>query len=295
MNSPPLRPLARCIPSGMLALVLAACPVWAEDFADVEYKTDVEYGTGGGEKLLLDVATPKSQNGTLPGLVFIHGGGWSGGDKRDFGELAKRGAKAGYVAITINYRHAPKHVFPAQIEDCKCAVRWLRAKADELKVDPKRIGAAGGSAGGHLVMMLGLMDPSDGLEGEGGHADQSSKVQAVVSYVGPTNLIGEFPPVSQQILKNFLGGTQQEKLDLYRQASPITYVTGGDAPMLLFQGTTDVLVPYDQAFQMTQAMQKVGVPGRVEFLIGEGHAWGGAEMDRTMQSMFAFFDGKLKK
>lgn len=144
-------------------------------------------------------------------------------------------------------------------------------------------------------MMLGVMDKDDGLEGEGGWADQSSKVQTVVSYVGPVNLVGEFSQVSQGILKTFLGGPMDERLELYRRASPITYVNSGDAPMLLYAGTKDELVPYDQAFQMTKAMTDAGIVGRVEFLIGENHGFNGKEMTRTLRDMMAFLDEQLGK
>ncbi|MCL6503870.1 MAG: alpha/beta hydrolase [Pirellulales bacterium] len=283
---------------GALLLALAGRTCLAEEFA-VQFQPDIQYGTGGGEPLLLNLARPKldeaarQARGPLPAVVCIHGGGWQGGNRSHFDELARQFAARGYVAATISYRLAPKHVFPAQIEDCKCAVRWLRAKASELGVDPERIGAVGGSAGAHLAMMLAVMDPADGLEGEGGWPDQSSKVQAAVSFVGPTNLVGSFPPVSTAILHTFLGGSMEEKLELYRKASPITYVNAGDAPLLLFAGTKDPLVPYDQAFQMTTALHEAGVPGRVELLIGAGHGWAGKEMERTLRATFEFLDEQL--
>jgi acetyl esterase/lipase len=272
------------------SLALAASPLAADETKyDVDFHSDVVYGTAAGEELKLDLATPRGTEALMPGLVFIHGGGWQGGKKEDFAGTVKTAAAVGYVVASINYRLAPKHSFPAQVEDCKCAVRWMRAKADELKIDPKRIGALGASAGAHLAMMLGVMDPDDGLEGEGGWSEQSSKVDAVVSYVGPTNLIGDFPPISLQILKNFLGGPMDEKHEVYEQASPIKYVDKGDPPMLLFAGTKDELVPYDQAFQMTTALTGAGVPGRVELLIGAGHGFSPKDYQRTMAEAMQFF------
>lgn len=287
----------------LACIAMLACKGWcarANDLA-VQFETDVQYGTGGGEPLLLNLARPQLDDaarqaaGPLPAAVCIHGGGWQGGNRSHFDDLVRQLAARGYVAATISYRLAPKHVFPAQIEDCKCAVRWLRAKSSELGIDPQRIAAVGGSAGAHLAMMLAVMDPEDGLEGDGGWPDQSSKVQAAVSFVGPTNLVGNFPPVSTAILQTFLGGTMDEKLELYQQASPITYVNQGDAPLLLFAGTKDPLVPYDQAFQMTTALHNAGVAGRVELLIGAGHGWGGKEMERTLRATFEFLDEHLKQ
>lgn len=289
----------RVVVCAALVWLVGAC-AQADEY-EVQFELDVQYGTGGGEPLLLNLARPKLDDaareaaGRLPAVVCIHGGGWQGGNRTHFDDLARQFAARGYVAVTISYRLAPKHVFPAQIEDCKCAVRWLRAKASELGIDPQRIGAVGGSAGAHLAMMLALMDAGDGLEGEGGWAEQPSKVQAAVSFVGPTNLVGSFPPVSTAILQTFLGGTMEEKLELYRRASPVTYVNAGDPPLLLFAGTKDPLVPYDQAFQMTTALHEAGVAGRVELLIGAGHGWGGKEMERTLKATFEFLDEQLKR
>ncbi|HVC97390.1 MAG TPA: alpha/beta hydrolase [Pirellulales bacterium] len=260
---------------------------------EVEFRPDVVFGTGAGEDLTLDLALPKGTHAAAPGLVFIHGGGWQSGNKDDFAAQAKEAAAAGYLAVSINYRLAPKHLFPAQVEDCKCAVRWMRAHAAELKLDRDRIGAFGWSSGGHLALLLGVTDTSDGLEGDGGSNDQSSKVQAVVSYVGATHLIGDFSTESVNILKNFLGGPMDENRELYLQASPIKYVNAGDPPMLLFAGTNDPLVQYDQAFQMATALSDAGVPGRVEFLLGAGHVFSPLEMKRTMLEAMEFFDDTL--
>src|SRR5262249_53417611 len=149
----------------------------------------------------------------------------------EFTGLIEQSAAKGYVSASIGYRLAPKHVFPSQVEDCKCAVRWLRANANRLHIDPRRVGVVGSSAGAHLAMMLGAMEPSDGLEGNGGSGEASSRVQAVVSFAGPTNLRAEFPDVSKPLLATFLGGPQPEKAEAARLASPITYVSQGDPPM----------------------------------------------------------------
>jgi acetyl esterase/lipase len=258
--------------------------------AAVEYRPDVEYGTGGDVKLKLHLAMPTGGTGLRPGLVFLHGGGWAAGSRDDLIGAIKEAAGRGYVAVSVGYRLAPQHHFPAQIEDVKCAVRWMRAHADDLRLDKNRVGAIGFSAGAHLSMLLGTMDPADGLEGDGGWADQSSKVQAVVAYFGPTNLLSHnFPPVTRGIIKHFIGGTPDERHDAYRQASPLTYVNAGDAPQLLLQGTADVLVPFDQAFQMAEALTKAKVPGRVELMLGAGHGWGGQEYVRTNRATYEFF------
>src|SRR5262249_22409445 len=146
--------------------------------------------------LQLDLAMPKDGDGPFPAVVCIHGGGWRGGSRQDLTRsipplggrsLIEYLAGRGYVAATVSYRLAPKDKFPAQIEDCKAAVRWLRANAKKYKINPERFGAVGFSAGGHLVSLLGTSDKDDALEGNGGNPEQSSRVQAVVNFFGPTD------------------------------------------------------------------------------------------------------------
>ncbi|MGE0534261.1 MAG: alpha/beta hydrolase fold domain-containing protein [Pirellulales bacterium] len=261
---------------------------------EIELRENVEYGTGAGEPLTLHLAKPKNAAGRLPVIAYIHGGGWRQGNKDGHKDEAIEAAKRGYLSVSIGYRFAPKHQFPAQIEDVKCAIRWLRAHADELGIDPERIGAIGYSAGAHLSMMLGTMDSADGFEGSGGWADQSSKVQAVVAYFGPTNFELPYPAITVPIVEGFLGGSREQKPEAYKQASPVTYVNAGDAPTLIYQGTKDILVPYEQAFDMATALTKAGVPGRVELLLGLGHGWNAEEMVRAQAGAMAFFDQYLK-
>jgi acetyl esterase/lipase len=277
-------------------LVFCSEPLRAEEKVAIDYKPDVTYATVGDEPLQLDIATPQGLDHPVPAIVVIHGGGWMAGKRQDMTPIAKQIAEHGYVAATISYRFAPKHRFPAQIEDVKAAVRYLRAHAKELNIDPERIGAVGVSAGAHLSMMLGLMDPVDGMEGNGGNAEQSSKVQAVVSFVGPVNLARDsYNPAQTQILTAWLGGDPKEKQAECKQASPLTYISKGDAPLLCFFGSKDPLVSYDQAFVIGDALAKAGVPGRVELLMGAGHGWIGPELDRTMSATLSFFDQHLKK
>ncbi len=262
--------------------------------ADVHFEPDVVYATVDGEPLLLDLSSPASVAGPLPCIVAIHGGGWSGGNRKQHDDLTFQFARHNYIAVTLEYRMAPQHRFPVPVQDVKAAVRYLRGNAEKLHIDPQHIGAVGFSAGAHLSMMLGTMDKADGLDDVGDFPDQSSKVQAVVSFFGPTDLTAEYPQRSKAIVRNFIGGDFKEMPDAYRRASPITYVNAGDAPMLLFQGTADVLVPYNQAYLMAGAMQKAGIPGRVELIIGANHGWGGPELLRTASETMEFFDKYLK-
>jgi acetyl esterase/lipase len=265
---------------------------------DVQFSPDVVYGTGGGEELKLNLSRPKdAAKKKLPCVVFIHGGGWAHGDRSVHNDGTWKIAQFGYVSATVGYRLTPKHRFPAQIHDVKAAIRFLRAKSDEYGLDPDRIAVVGFSAGAHLAMLLGVTQKEDGLEGDGGKPEQSSKVQAVVAFFGPTDLTADdLPEHVKPIMASLIGGTLSEKPDDYRKASPITYVSAGDAPMLLFQGTKDPLVPHTQAYRMLDAMTKAGVAGRGELLVGAGHGWfvESPEFKRTIEATLAFLQQHLK-
>ena len=282
---------------GACATTVSAADAPAADPAEVVFEKDVVYGKGGGVDLKLNLCRPKGADGEKrPCVLVIHGGGWMGGDKSQHDQQVRDFARAGFVSATVGYRFAPAHPFPAQVHDVKAAVRFLRANADKYGIDPQRFGAVGFSAGAHLSMMLATMDKEDGLEGDGGSPGQSSKVQAAVAYFGPTDLAAtDVPDRVKDILKNFIGGTPAEKPREYRLASPLTYVSPGDASMLLFQGTRDPLVPHTQAYAMLEAMTRYNIPGRVELLVNGGHGWGGAELKHTIDQTFAFFDQHLKQ
>ncbi|MEX2212959.1 MAG: alpha/beta hydrolase [Phycisphaeraceae bacterium] len=267
--------------------------------ADVTFTPNITYGKAGDIELKFNLAKPAKHDENsppAPAIVLIHGGAWRAGHRDHHNAQAWQFAQRGYVAITVSYRFCPEHVFPAQVHDVKCAVRYLRAHAKELNINPDRIGAVGFSAGAHLSMLLNTMNKDDGLEGDSGWPDVASKVNAAVAFFGPTDMPGDdLPPVTQGLIKDFLGGLPKDKPEAYKQSSPLTYVDATDGPMLLFQGTKDVLVPHTQAFKMIEAMTKANVKGRVEILVGAAHGWGGKELEHTFEQMFKFFDEQLKK
>ena len=232
---------------------------------------DLVYATVDGHDLTLDLYRPAG-SGAHPGIVFVHGGGWMSGDKAAFADYALFFAEQGYVGISVNYRLAPEHPFPAAVEDTKAAVRWLRANAAKYGVDPNRIGAMGGSAGGHLVAMLGVTDGSEGLEGTGGNPGTSSRVQAVVDYFGPSDLslVGNEPDPA---IVNFIGGTCAEKPELCQEASPVTYVSPDDPPFLIVHGTADDRVPFQQSVVLRDALRRAGVEVTLLGLAGANHGW----------------------
>jgi acetyl esterase/lipase len=214
----------------LIALLLATSTALAQDKgpdvpAGVKYEPDIVFGKGGDVELSLDLARPENLDHKTPCVVFIHGGAWRGGNRKVHVPQILDFAKRGYVAVTVSYRLIPVARFPGQVEDVKCAIRYLRANADKHHIDPNKIGAVGFSAGGHLVMMLGVMDKADGLEGNGGNPDQSSKVNAVVAFFGPTELgADDIPEVSVGLVNDFLGSTEAENAAVRKTASPITYV-----------------------------------------------------------------------
>ncbi|MEI6235369.1 MAG: alpha/beta hydrolase [Planctomycetota bacterium] len=272
---------------------------------EVVFQKDVVYGTTkakeennvkvDGVELKLDLARPATGDGPFPCVLCIHGGGWATGSKSGYDTMIKDFAKKGYVAATIEYRFAPMYKFPAQIEDVKCAVRYLRAHAKELHINTEKFGAMGESAGGHLSLMLGLMNKEDGCEGEAGCSDQSSKVQCVVNYFGPGDFLGttELNPTGRFIVANFLG-TADVKNPIVAKASPATYIDKNDAPVLTFHGSVDPLVPLKMSEHLHELLKKAGVEEKLEIQKDLGHGWRGKEMDRTMKETVEFFDKHLK-
>ncbi|NIA13206.1 MAG: alpha/beta hydrolase fold domain-containing protein [Nitrospiraceae bacterium] len=219
----------------------------------------IEYGKGGDKALLLDLYTLDNLDKPVPGLIFIHGGGWEKGERGDYKYYTVRYAKRGYVAATISYRLSHEAQFPSAVQDVKCAVRWMRANAEKLHVDPNRIALVGGSAGGHLAMMVGYTAGMPEFEGNGGHAGVSSAVQAVVNLYGPIDIMCEEGRGRSGVTK-FLGTTYDKDPAVFAMASPVTYLSKDDPPTLVLHGTIDELVPIWQSDQLVEKLKELGVP-----------------------------------
>lgn len=229
---------------------------------------NLRYREGSNKLWTLDLCHPRLKEGELrPAIVVIHGGGWIEGDKSSFGsrEHGVPGniedfAALGFVAATINYRLAREAPYPAALEDCQCAIRWLRAHAKEYHIDPRYIGAYGNSAGGHLAMLLGMQGiraaPKDDP-----NRTQSSRVQAVVSDSGPIDLLGQYQQNRlRQVVSEFMGGPPAgDRLETYRRASPLYLIGPDTAPLLLIYGGADEQVPVESADQFVTALGRAGL------------------------------------
>lgn len=278
----------------------------ASESGGIRTENDIVYGQANGRDLRLDLARPASGAGPFPGVVCIHGGGWQLGNKEVYRSWIKRLAARGYVAATVEYRLAPSYRWPAQIQDVQCAVRYLRANAARLQLDAGRIGAFGESAGAHLSLLLGLMDRKDDI---GGCGDQEipSKVQAVVDFYGPTDfrawrlepeadaLVVKVHGKNGAALMEDLSGARDRAAPVIAQLSPVTYVDRGDPPVLIVHGSSDILVPIEQARILARALAKNGIPHRLEVVPGAGHGWAGQERERTLRLAIDFFDTHLKQ
>ena len=274
---------------------LAIGSIGSCDEPKVKTDRDIVYSKVGGTELKLDVARPAEGDGPFPAVLVIHGGAWRGGDKSHMGPLLTEFANHGYVAVSPQYRFCPKELFPAQVHDVKAAVRWLKSNAKTYRADPDHIGAIGFSAGGHLALMLGVTGPGDGLEGDAASGAPDTRLKAVVNYFGPTDLgAKDIPNVSKPLVRDFLGATAEEKPELAAKASPRTYISSDDPPILTFQGTKDPLVPFTQAIELAEEMTAKRVPGRVELMIGAEHGWRGGELEHTKDETYRFFDKYLR-
>lgn len=273
--------------------------------AEVTVEENVTYGKGGETELKLDLARPDG-DGPFPAIVFIHGGGWYQGSRQGYRGQILEAAKRGYVAATISYRlmkfeekkketTTAEPNFPAQIHDAKAAIRWLRANANQYHVDGNRIGVTGGSAGGHLSLLVGLTDSTANLEGDGGNPDQSSRVQAVVNVFGPTDMAACYKSSSVAwIFRLFMGGTPDETAETYTAASPVTYVSKDDPPVLTLHGDRDALVPIAQATMLDEKIKGVGASHTLLVFKGQGHGFGGESQQKSMDAMWSFFKQHLQ-
>ena len=263
---------------------------------DVLADFDVEYSRV-GERVAMDIFRPKTA-GPHPAILAIHGGGFRAGSRTSYIPLCIKAAQRGYVCATASYRLSPRNQFPAHVEDAKAAVRFLRAQAAKYTIDASNIGATGGSAGGHLVLMLGLTANNKSFEGTGPNRDFSSAVQCVVNYFGPTDFTKSYEPGKSvdaaQVLPLFLGGDLEHNRQQHILSSPLYYVTPQAAPILSIHGTKDRYVAYEHSVWLTEKLKAAGADAELETMVDADHGFKGADAERAEARMFAFFDKHLK-
>ena len=269
-----------------------ATPAYVEE-------TGLVYGKGGDVELKLNLARPASENGSFPAVVFLFGGGYSTGSRGVWSSAIREAAKRGYVAVAIDYRLTsvtengkPKYPFPAQIHDGKCAVRWLRANARKYKIDTNRVGVVGFSSGGNLALMLGLTDSSDGLEDGCGDGQISSRVQAVVNLAGGTDLVLHYQ-IYPYYYEALLGGTPEQVPERYKNASPLTYVSKDDPPVLSIGGTRDPVLPQEEL--LDERMKAVGASHTLIVREDAGHSVHALANFSEDNPAWDFLDKHLKK
>ncbi len=263
--------------------------------AGIKAHRDLVYARVASKELRLDVYAPEYSEKKLPLLVWIHGGAWRSGDKGKCPAI--RFLSQGYVVASINYRLSHVATYPAQIEDCKAAIRWLRANAERFHIDSQRVGVWGSSAGGHLVALLGTSGGVASLEGKSGNLRQSSRVQAVCDFYGPTDFLQmdahKLPTssflhdIADSPESKLVGGPIQEYPSRVAAANPITYVTPDDPPFLIVHGDVDPLVPMHQSELLNAALKAKNVETQLHIIKGAGHGFKNAPgIDKLVDAFF---------
>lgn len=260
---------------------------------DVRFEAGIPFAQVAGETLKLNMARPAKGAGPFPTVICIHGGGFSGGRREDYDELCRKFARRGYAAVTIDYRLAPKHRWPAHIHDCKAAIRWLRAHAGEYEIDGARIGAMGSSAGGHLAQFLAVTNDVREFDGDHTALEQSSRITCVAAWAQASDFTREYGVWKQapEAFRGFLGAelTAETRKDHVR-ASPLFWVTPNAAPSLIIHGTKDRDVLFAQSVWIYERLRSAEVDTELVAIDGGGHGLSGAHLDQAEQTMFRFFD-----
>ncbi len=265
--------------SCLVLITMAVMPVAAETTPylqeDVWVWCDIEYANVDGNSLLLDACMPADRE-LHPAILNIHGGGWWNGSKDGFLREGIQYARAGIAAFSINYRLSGVAPYPAAVDDCLSAVRWLREHALELGVDPDRMAVTGGSAGGHLALMMAFMEPEEGeLDSQG--EQLRNYFVCVAAKNPPTDFTADDEMHSERALMAFMGVSREEDPDRYIEASPVTHLSPDDPPVLWMHGAEDRTVPYNQALVLEKVLQEAGVAHELITVEGAGHGLRGGD------------------
>ena len=262
----------------------------------VIWQAGIVYSTPDGEALELNIAQPKLGDSSRPAIMCIHGGGFRAGKRESYDALCMKLAEQGFVAVTVTYRLAPKHQFPAAVHDCKAAVRWLRANAAKYKIDENRIGVTGGSAGGHLAQFLGVTAHVPQFEGAGGNAEQASHVNCVVNVYGPSDFTKSYGKSvdAHEVLPLWFGGNLETELKRHIIGSPLYWVTPDASPTLCIHGTEDKYVAHEQAVWLVDKLKAAAVEADLLTMPGAGHGFKGADAEKAEKALITYFQKQLK-
>lgn len=253
----------------------------------VEIQDDVVFGTGGGRDLKCDVFMPPNDDTGRMGILLIHGGGWRQGDKLQLRGYGIQLARYGFVAVCSEYRLSTEAPWPAQIHDCKAALRWMRENASSLGLDPDRIAVSGNSAGAHLSLMVAATPNEPEFEGDGGHAGVDTSVAAVIAIYPPTRLKVSGTP--EGAIDLLFGGSDVSE-DVQEKASPITWSGGAFPPTMLIHGNQDKTVPVSETLQMYEALSNDGAKVEMHIYEGAPHAFDSVpEFGSQLTDMIALF------
>jgi acetyl esterase/lipase len=236
---------------------------------------EVQYGLAGDYPLMATLYKPKNKSAKpAPAIVYIHGGGFTGGERDQFEANAAYFTNHGYVGLCISYRLAPQDKFPAQVQDAKCAVRWLRANASQLNIDIERIGVCGASAGGSISALTAYAQGVPEFADQGGNSGFSEQIQAAIFQCGIYDFMPRTMPfgILDSVKKSYLGGKYEEIPQKYKKASPIEYVNKTSPPTLLFHGDADETVNVKHAYLLSEKLKANGVYHELYIAEGGSHS-----------------------
>jgi acetyl esterase/lipase len=284
--------------AGAMAICLAAALAFGQEAAErsaAKFDTtwNVAYAERDGKPLLADVLVPGGE-GPFPAVLVIHGGAWRSGNKAQLRFIGRMLAQRGYVAVMINYRLAPEHIFPAQYDDCRAALQWMRKDgAARHKIDPNWIAAWGYSAGGHLSALLATRESAESAatevgngNGNGGGNGKSGAPRGLAAFVAggaPCDFRGL--PQNARTLEFWLGGSRKEKPQNYIQASPCNYVSRNTPPGFFYHGGDDALVALRDPRKLADEMQSLGAPVQMKVLAKKGHIMAAVDLDAIRAGM----------
>jgi acetyl esterase/lipase len=236
----------------------------------VTIENDVVFGTGGGRELRCNIYRPPDQRPNAPAVLLVHGGGWAQGDRSQLHGYGILLGRVGYLCVACEYRRSGESKWPAQIHDVKAALRWMRANAGELGIDPEKIAVSGNSAGGHLALIVGGTPNLPEFEGEGGNASVSTDVAAVIAFYAPAAL-SRVAGDPDGTLKALMG--EHPTTEAMRGVSPVSHVSASFPPTMLIHGTKDELVPTEASLRMYRDLSAAGVDTELHIFAGEPHGF----------------------